>query len=87
MILKSNFMKIVLDRYSVRDFNPDKPVSDSHMASLLEAARLAPSACNAQPWRFIIVTDTRIRAQLWEKGLGGLVSNRFLLMKNLCLDP
>lgn len=45
-------------RRSIRKFKPD-PVPDEHLISLLEAARLAPSGCNAQPWRFKIVKDSK----------------------------
>ncbi len=43
-------------RRSIRRYKPD-PVSDDILNSLLEAARLAPSGCNAQPWRFKVVKD------------------------------
>jgi nitroreductase len=43
-------------RRSIRKFRPD-PVPDECITALLEAARLAPSGCNAQPWRFKIVRD------------------------------
>jgi len=38
-------------RRSIRKFK-DKSVPDEHIMELIEAARLAPSGCNAQPWRF-----------------------------------
>jgi nitroreductase len=38
-------------RRSIRKFKPD-PVPDKCITALLESARLAPSGCNAQPWRF-----------------------------------
>ena len=41
-------------RRSIRKFKPD-PVPDECVAELLESARLAPSGCNAQPWRFKVV--------------------------------
>ncbi len=43
-------------RRSIRKFKPD-PVPSEHIMELIEAARLAPSGCNAQPWRFKIVED------------------------------
>ena len=43
-------------RRSVRAYRPDA-VPDEVVRKLLEAARLAPSAMNAQPWRFIVVTS------------------------------
>jgi nitroreductase len=45
----------ILKRKSIRDFNGDL-LSDEEIISLFEAARLAPSAFNEQPWRFIAAT-------------------------------
>lgn len=50
-------------RRSIRKFRPD-PVPDECIRELLESARLAPSGCNAQPWRFRIVRESAIRQQL-----------------------
>jgi nitroreductase len=46
----------IRQRRSIRKFKPD-PVPDECVAELLESARLAPSGCNAQPWRFKVVRD------------------------------
>jgi nitroreductase len=43
-------------RRSIRKFKPD-PVPEECITALLESARLAPSGCNAQPWRFKVVRD------------------------------
>ena len=43
-------------RRSIRRFRP-RPLSDAQVEGLLEAARLAPSAINCQPWRFKVVRD------------------------------
>ncbi len=50
-------------RRSVRRYTPD-PVPDEVLAELLSAAILAPSAGNAQPWRFIAVRDPKLREGL-----------------------
>jgi len=50
-------------RRSIRKFKPD-PVPDEHITALLDAARLAPSGCNAQPWRFKVVRDNEIKRKL-----------------------
>ena len=50
-------------RHSVRSYLPDK-VSNEKISRILEAARLAPSAGNIQPWHFIIVTDQQKRKKL-----------------------
>ena len=52
--------KIVLDtiftRRSIRQFIEGKVIEDKKIKKLLEAAMAAPSACNLQPWEFIVVT-------------------------------
>lgn len=53
--------KIVLDtifaRRSVRHFADGKQVEKEKIIKLLEAAMAAPSACNLQPWEFIVVSE------------------------------
>jgi nitroreductase len=45
---------LLSERWSPRSFHPTHEISDASVASLLEAARWAPSAANTQPWRFIV---------------------------------
>jgi nitroreductase len=52
-------------RRSIRKFKR-KPVPDEQIMALIEAARLAPSASNTQPWRFKIVSDDDTKAKLAE---------------------
>ncbi|MBM3474624.1 MAG: nitroreductase [Armatimonadetes bacterium] len=52
-------------RQSIRRYRPD-PVPDEVLNRVLDAMRLAPSAGNKQPWRFIVVRDAATRAQLAE---------------------
>ena len=52
-------------RQSVRQYKPDQ-VPDDVLDRVMDAARLAPSAGNKQPWRFIIVTDDAMREQVAE---------------------
>lgn len=57
--------KAIEKRRSVRKFK-DKSIPDKHIMELVEAARLAPSGCNAQPWRFKIVKDNEKKMKLVE---------------------
>lgn len=50
-------------RQSIRRYRPD-PVSDEVLNRVLNAMRLAPSAGNLQPWRFVVVGDPAVREQL-----------------------
>ena len=72
-----DFNELVQKRCSCRDFDPDRPVPDALVEECLRAAQLAPSACNAQPWRFVVVTDAEKRRRVCAEALGGLVSNLF----------
>jgi nitroreductase len=69
---RSAFHDLVAARSSVRRYDADRPVTDEHLAAVLEAARLAPSAENAQPWRFVIVRDPAVRARLVEEAFSGI---------------
>jgi len=50
-------------RRSIRKYKHD-PIPDEFVTELLHAARLAPSGCNAQPWRFKIVKEPDVKARL-----------------------
>ena len=50
-----NFSELTRQRQSCRAFDPDRPVPREAVTACLEAARLAPSACNAQPYHFTVV--------------------------------
>jgi nitroreductase len=49
----------ILTRRSVRHFGPN-PVPDEELDILLRAAMHAPSAGNAQPWHFVVITDRKV---------------------------
>ena len=55
----------VRQRRSIRRFKPDL-VPKEMIYQLLEAARLAPSGSNRQPWRFLVATDSEERKRLKE---------------------
>jgi len=55
-----SFLELVQHRQSDRAYL-DKPVETEKIDRILEAARLAPSACNSQPWKFIVVTEPEKR--------------------------
>lgn len=64
-----NFLEIVKWRNSCRSYNTSKEVSDEAINNCLIAANNAPSACNRQPWRFIIAKDEKIRKDLYKYGV------------------
>ena len=58
-----SFLELVQHRQSDRAYL-DKPVEKEKIDCILEAARLAPSACNSQPWKFVVVTDPKKRLEV-----------------------
>jgi len=68
-----SFLELVQHRQSDRAYL-DKPVETDKLNRILEAARLAPSACNSQPWKFIVVTDPEKRLQVAEATVSKLLS-------------
>jgi nitroreductase len=50
-------IKVIKDRKSIRNYVPNVNVSEAQIKELLEAAMLAPSACNSRPWEFIVVQN------------------------------
>ena len=67
------FLELVQSRQSDRAYS-DKPVEKEKLDRILEAARLAPSACNAQPWKFVVVTDEEKRLQVADATASKLLS-------------
>lgn len=59
-----DFLQLVLSRQSDRVFDKKRLVELEKVERLVDAARLAPSACNAQPWRFVVVTDPELVDQI-----------------------
>lgn len=61
------FLELVKKRSSCRNYT-SKEVSEEKIKIILEAARLAPSACNKQPWRFVVVKNDEIKKRLIKEG-------------------
>ncbi|WBW96943.1 nitroreductase family protein [Oceanirhabdus sp. W0125-5] len=61
-----NVLDCIYKRRSIRKYS-QKPVDDETLITLVKAATAAPTACNTQPWEFIIVTDDEVRKELKSK--------------------
>jgi nitroreductase len=70
-VTQSPFLHLVRSRTSVRSY-ADREVADADILSMAEAARLAPSAENGQPWRFIAVKDPAARDALAKACFSGI---------------
>jgi nitroreductase len=49
------YLDLIRIRESVRDYDPQRPVSKEVLEKILNAAHMAPSACNNQPWEFWVI--------------------------------
>jgi len=61
-------LKEIKNRRSVRSYL-DKKIPEELLHKVLEAARLAPSASNRQPWKFVIVQDKELKKKIMEASL------------------
>jgi nitroreductase len=60
-----SFITIARSRRSIRAYRPEM-IPDDLLMQVLEGARVAPSACNKQPWHFIVVRDAARREAFQE---------------------
>ena len=61
-ILIVDFLEIANARQSCRKYDSERPVEKEKINSILEAARLSPSACNGQPYHITVVTGEKTKA-------------------------
>ena len=73
-----NFLELVQKRQSVRKYS-DKAVEKEKIETCLQAAMLAPSACNAQPWKYIVVDNPEIKDKVAKACYSAIMSfNKFV---------
>ena len=70
-----NFTEIALARQSCRAYDPHRPVEQEKLDAILEAVRLAPSACNGQPYHLTVCRGQA--AQAVAKATMGMGMNKF----------
>lgn len=70
-----NFLEIAKNRQSCRAYDESRPVEQEKLDAVLEAARLAPSACNAQPYCFTVCRGDAAKAAA--KACQGMGMNKF----------
>lgn len=71
-----DFQQLINSRQSDRAYDKERPVEREKLDRILEAGRLSPSACNAQPWKFVVVTDRELARKVG-KAAAGLGMNKF----------
>ena len=70
-----NFTEIARTRQSCRSYDESRPVEEEKLLAILEAARLAPSACNAQPYHITVCEG--LKAKEAAAAVTGLGMNKF----------
>lgn len=65
-------LELIISRQSDRKYS-DKPVEKEKLDRIIEAGRMAPSACNAQPWKFIVVTEPMLIGKISEAASAKLI--------------
>ena len=70
-----DFLEIARARQSCRSYDEARPVEQEKLDAVLEAARLAPSACNAQPYHFTVCRGQAAKAVV--AGVTGMGMNKF----------
>ena len=54
------YIDLIHSRESIRNYDPNRPVPNEIMEKILDAGRLAPSACNIQPWKFLVISSSEM---------------------------
>lgn len=54
------YAELIRTRESVRNYDPNRPVPKEILEKILDAGRLAPSACNYQPWKFLVISSSAL---------------------------
>ena len=73
----SGFLELAKARQSDRAFIPGKRIEREVLERIVEAARMAPSACNGQPWHFTVITDEQLLPEVG-RATSGLGMNGFV---------
>ena len=68
---KRFFQQLVKRRRSIRSYL-DKPVEREKILTCIEAARMAPSADNVQPWRFLIIDEQELKMRFANEVFSGI---------------
>ncbi|MCK4889583.1 MAG: nitroreductase family protein [Candidatus Aminicenantes bacterium] len=79
-----DFSELVKKRYSCRRYLPDI-VEKEKIEKCIDSARLSPSACNSQPWSFIVVDDPEKLASVSDAAVSGIYGAPKLMAKSPAL--
>ena len=78
-----NFNEIAQARYSCRSYDSARPIEEEKIQAILEAGRLAPSACNGQPYHFTVCRGETAKAVA--AATQGMGMNKFASQAPICI--
>ena len=78
-----NFTEIATSRYSCRSYDAQRPVEAEKLQAILETGRLAPSACNGQPYHFTVCQGETAKAVA--AATQGMGMNKFASQAPVCI--
>lgn len=78
-----SFTEIALNRQSCRSYDPDREVEDEKLEAILNSARLAPSACNGQPYHITVCKGDK--AKEVARACQGMGMNKFAVQAPVML--
>lgn len=56
--------QVASERYTCKSYNPNRPLDDATLQSILTALHLSPSSINIQPWKFLVASDDAAKARI-----------------------
>jgi len=59
-----NFLDIIDFRHACKEFDTNKKISDENIYNILEAARKSPSSFGMEPWKFLVITNNKLKEQI-----------------------
>lgn len=62
--IKDEILKAYNFRFACKEFDLSKKISDDDFKFILETARLSPSSCGFEPWKFLVINDMKLREEL-----------------------
>jgi len=80
------FLDLVKKRQSVRKYILEKRIEEEKLNRIIEAAQLAPSASNSQPWTFIVVDEPNLTHKVAKATRGTFIGiNKFVVQSPLII--
>ena len=74
-------------RRSIREFIKDKPVEEEKLRKILEACLSAPSACNREPWEFVVIRNKEVLEEIGKQAADAKFLARVPLAVAIITDP